>query len=682
MKEDLIKTLILFTVVLLISTTVSGQGVRIPGDTTGQAKEDSVIYGPNTTKYIYQHEVRFNRVNYKTIDTLLTGVHNYSRVEELGNGMQYLGTIGSAATSIFPVVPEVVGVSPGFDAYDIYYTPPEEVKFYNTQSPYTQLVINFGGNDRSVNDITFSRNVTANWNVGASIRTLSINKQLGPTPAQGQGDKYARSYFYNFFTHFKTKNEKYDLMAVLSRFSHMVRETGGIKENNTERFRGLNEFYEYNDAEVWFSSSTPNHPSPIVREYRFDYHLYHQYKLNDYLQAYHEFNLYHQHNYFFYTPSSSIDTSYYFKQYFLDSTRTGDANKYKRLQNEIGVKGNLDALFYNVYFKLRNASMEYPNDTSFNIQPRTIPIQRNNELYGGFNLRLDLGEKTYLSGGAEYLNTNSYRLEAAFNNPILKASYTRARVLPSYLAQNYMGNHNYWRNDFGSVAYDQLKGSLEYQFKSFYLRPFLTATNINNPIYYRRDTIAEVSSVINGVTSPDRQAYPEQANGGAQVLSPGFEFHLDFLQKMHMENTVTYSLVSGQAARAFPVPELYAFSRLYFMNQYLQGKLTVQLGVDVQLTSAYRGYDYDLATQQFFIQQQRYGADPGILVDNFILPHPEYPAYAVADLFFVMKVRKARLYLRIPQINKGFPEAGYFTTPFYAGQDRVLDVGINWLFFD
>ncbi len=679
-------TLVLCTIALLISATVSGQGVRIPGDTTGRAKKDSVIYGPNTTKYIDQHELKFNQVDYKTIDTLLTGVHDYSPIETLGNSMQYLGAIGSAAIDIFPVVPKAIGASPGFNAYDIYYTTPEDVKFYNTRSPYTQLVISFGGNNRSVNDITFSRNITSNWNVGANVKTLSINKQLGPPgSSQSQDNKYAQSYYYNFFTHYQTKNKKYDLMAVLSRFSHTVRETGGIVEDTTNlRFLGLEEFYQYKDASVWFIGSDPSHPSPVVKEFRFDYHLYHQYKINDYLQAYHEFDLYHQHNSFFYSPTGNIDTSYYFKQYFLDSTRTADFNRYKLLQNEIGIKGNLSVLFYNVYFKLRNTSMEYVSDTSFNIQPRTrIPIQKANELYGGFNLRLDFGGKTYLSGGAEYLNTNSYRLQAEFNNPILKASYTRARAVPSYLDQNYLGNHNYWEgNNFGSVAYDQLKGSLEYQFGFLYLRPSLTATNVNNPIYYRRDTVVAANKVIRGLTSPDRQAFPEQADGGVQVLSPGLEFRLNFLQKLHMENKVTYSLVSGPAARAFPIPDLYAFSRLYFMNQYIEGKLTLQLGVDVQLSSAYLGYDYDLSTQQFFIQRQRYGAGNNVLIDNFRLPHPDYSYYAVADLFFVMKVRKVRLYLKIPQINKGLLENGYFASPFYTGQNRVLDLGVNWLFFD
>lgn len=669
-------------IILGLPFLVQAQGVRIPGDTTGRAKKDSVVYGPKTTQYIYEADLKYNRVNYQIVDTLLTGVHSYSRVEQLGNGLQYLGTIGSASRSIFPEVPQVIGATSGFNAYDIYYTTPAEVKFYNTRSPFTQLEVTFGGNGRSLVDVTFSRNVTANWNVGTNIRTLSIDKQLG---VSSRGDKFAQSYFFDFFTHYRTKNQKYNLMAVVARQNHRVQESGGIIEDNTRSYPGLTEFYEYGDASTWFRSGGIGNASD--REYRFHYHLYHQYSLNDYLQAYHEFDLYHQHNYFFFEPTggriaNAGDTSEYFKRIYLDSTRTSDLTKFKLMQNEVGLKGNLEDLFYNVYFKLRNPRMEYPADTAIRAALNT----KNNELYGGFTLRLDLGEKTYVGGGAEYLNTNSYRLEAEFINPILKASFVRARVLPSYLSQRYLGNHHYWINNFGSVAYDQIKGSLEYQFGPFYLRPFVTATNVSQPIFYRRDEVYTPTSP-NGtdtVLVASKQAVPQQINGAAQILSPGFEFHADFLQKMHMENKVTYSFVSGRASEAFPIPDWYIFSRFYFMNQYIQGKITVQLGLDMQLTSAYLGYDYDVATQQFFIQQQMFGSAGEVLLDNFDIPHPDdrYPVYFVADLFFAMKVRKARLFVKVPQLNQGFPEAGYFTTPFYPGQNRVLDVGINWMFFD
>ncbi len=655
-----LKQITLLTLLLSWSGFVSGQVIRIPGDTTGRnAKKDSVIYGPKTTKFIYEQDLKYNRLNYQIIDTTLTGVHNFTRVEQLGNGLQYLGTIGSASTPIYPKPPQVIGATSGFNAYNMYEPSPADIKYYDARSPYTNLIATFGGQGRSAVDLTFTRNITANWNVGTNISTLSIDRQIGGRGVR-QGDKYARSYYFNLFSYYRTKNKKYHLMGVLSRLNHRVQESGGIIESIDEV--GLTEFYAYNDAIVWLTSASD-------REYRFRYHLYHQYAVNDLLQVYHEFNLYHQHDYFFYETSGKI-TNDYFKRIYLDSTRTADLTKFKLLENEVGFKGNLAALFYNVHVKLRNPRIEYPSDT---LLRDTLGI-RNNELYGGFDLRLDLGEKTYLRGGAEYLNTNAYVLEAAFNNPILKASYVRTRALPSYLSQRYLGNHNRWENNFGSVAYDQLSGSLEYQFKWFYLRPFMTATNITNPIYYRRDTVNNQVS---------RQAFPVQAGGAAQVLSPGVAFRLDFLKKMHLDTRVTYSLVSGRASEAVPLPSWYLFSRLYFANRYIENKIGIQLGLDMQLTSAYLGYDYDVATQQFFVQRQMFGTSSRTLPDNFWLPHPNYSAYFVADLFFVMQVRRAHLYVKIPQINQGIPEDGYFATPFYTGQPRVyVDIGINWMFFN
>lgn len=628
--------------------------VRIPGgnDKTKETKEDSTQYGPEGTRYIFQDAFKYNQVVYDSLDTLIEFAHRYSRVEQLGNRRQYLGTLGTANVPLFPMKPKTSGATSGLDAYDLYVTEPEDVRYYNTLSPYTQLYLTFAGENRNVVDVTYSRNITPNWNVGASLRSVTADKQTGRIR---RGDRRVESYFFDFFTFFQSKDERYTLLAQASRFNHQVNETGGVVG---ELFDDdlLEEFFRYNNSEIFLNNFVNN-------EYRFNYHIYHEYKLGDQLQLYHELNRHDQNVYFLYDPPGGFNSeSGYFKQTLKSEERTSDKVAYDEWDTEIGLKGNLASLFYSVHYRLRNPLIDYDY---------TVGVDTSNvELYGGFDLRLAFGEKTYLEGGADYQSTQNYQVEAAFVNPILKASYLRSRNLPSYLSLQYLGNHNSWENDFGPVAMDQIKGSLEYQFPYIYLRPFATLTNVNQPIYYRRYEI-----------EGSRQALPVQDDGAAQILSPGIAFSIDFLKRMHFQGEAIYSLVTGRAQEAFAIPWLYASGSLYYENSFIDNKITLRVGTDFQLTPSYLAYDYDVATQQFFTQQQLFGTT-GQLLDNFEAPLPTEIGNVIFDAFVDLKVRSAIVYLKVPYVSQGLIDNGYFATPFYVGQPRTFDIGIKWRFFD
>jgi len=646
----------LLLAIVLLPYSSWGQGrVRIPGrgqEDKKESAEDSVNYGPEGTRFIYKDALKYNQVAYDTLDTLMQFAHRYSRVEQLGNRQQYLGTIGTASTPIFPVVPEVSGATSGLSAYDIYDTKPEDVRYYNTLSPYTQLYITFGGNNRNVVDVRYTRNITPRWNVGASLRSITADKQ---SARAGRGDRRVVSYYTDFFTDFESKDKRYRLLGHMSRFNHKVNETGGVFGNLFDDDL-LEEFFRYQNSEI-FLRDFVNH------EYRFNYHLYHEYKLNDRLQFYHELDRHHQNVFFLYQPSGGFDIETgFFKDTLKSETRTSDKIEYDVWDTEIGLKGQLAALFYSIHYRLRTPTINYDytqgTDTS------------NVELYGGFDLRLDLGKRTYLNGGADFQSTRNYRVEANFESPILKASYVRSRNLPNYLSLQYRGNHNFWSNNFDPIGMDQIKGSLEYQFPFIYLRPFATLTNVNRPVYYRRYNVAG-----------SRQAFPVQDNGAAQILSPGLEFSLSFLKRMRFRAEAIYSLVTGRAQEAFAIPWLYASGSLYYENSFIDGKIVLRVGTDFQLTPSYLSYDYDIATQQFFVQRQTFGTED-LLLDTFETPLPTENGYAVLDAFVNLKVRSAIVYLKVPFVNQGFIENGYFATPFYPGQPRVFDVGIKWRFFD
>ena len=662
-----------FITAFLISVMIAASGwaqVRIPTDTTTQAEEDTVKYGPTTTRYFFQRDLQYNRLTEQTIDTTQIGVHNFSIVETPGNGLQTLGILGMATRPIYPTLPAITGITSGFTAFDGYMTDPEDVRYYNTQSPYILMNPTFGGQGRDVGEVIFSRNITPRWNFAINYRWYQIEQQRG---VSGQ-DKIVESSYINFSTSYQTKNEKYQVLGTFARLGHQVDEYGGVP-GIVGGEDGISEFFRGRNSDIFLEDFRG-------KEIRFNYHLYHQYKINNLLQVYHILDRRHQDNYFT-NPLDATDLSY-FRRILLDSAQTNDAVRYELWSNEVGVKGNLENLFYSLHARFRRPSITYNNDTV-----PTIPTFGTNavrdtattELYAGFDLRYDFGKKTYLQGGVDYLSAKSYRLEAEFNNPILKAKLVRARVLPTFLSQQFVGNHNYWKNDFDPVATDQLSGSIEYPFPNLYVRPFVTVTNVTRPIYYRQDT---VSARDTGLPN-SWQAFPEQDPGSAQILSPGVEVNLNFLKKMHFQNEVTYTTVTGTARNRFFIPEWLWHTRLYYENTFINGKVTIQVGLDAQLLSSYVGHYYDVATRQFYLPTTQ-NADGGESVsDNFEIPIPlnSYPAFLVADAFLTIKVRTAQIYFKIPYINQDLGTDGYFAAPYYPGQERVIgDIGIKWLFFD
>ncbi|MCU0400235.1 MAG: putative porin [Algoriphagus sp.] len=84
------------------------------------------VYGPKTTLYFYEKNIKRNRLQLIEQDTLLNNFHNYDPVAKSTWKYQDLGNIGSAAKPVFYTLPEQIGLTSGFHAYDIYFRDPSK----------------------------------------------------------------------------------------------------------------------------------------------------------------------------------------------------------------------------------------------------------------------------------------------------------------------------------------------------------------------------------------------------------------------------------------------------------------------------------------------------------------------------------------------------------------------------
>lgn len=584
------------------------------------------VFGPKTTLYFFEKDLKRNRLMLYEQDTLLNNFHNYDPVAKSGWKYQDLGNVGSAAKPIFYEVPELIGLSSGFHAYDLYFRDPAKRRYYDTKSPFTEMSAFFGGGNRNMLDLAFARNVNSRWNLGFDFNTQRIRKTLNPT---NRDDHMAVQNAYAFHTNYRTENGRYWLLGSFSRMKHIVNEIGGIIPPTLDP---TSLYFTYEDAKVWLQNSR-------ARDLRQDYHLYHEFKLGNGLQVYHTLDRKNQ-NIAFESVLSTSDSLFFNKNRFNQSDTTRNVSDFAEWRNEFGLKGSYKGFYYNAFTRFRSGRMESP----------FFPEKREvfNELYIGGELIGKISEKWSISADGEYLIPGAFRIHGLFISPWLELEYTKALYKPTSIQQIYFGNHYRWENDFDNIGVDQVKGRIKLDFKKVSLRPNLTLNRINNYVFFNEQRLAT------------------QASGEAFMIMPGLIANIQVGKKFKLDTELVFTEISGDAADKFRIPQFFANTRFYFDSPMFDENVYVQFGIDLRYRSSYFAEAYNPSFQQFYLQ------------NGF-----EVFAYPVADLFLDFRINRTRVLVKYNHFNSGLmQQEGYFVTPDYTGYRSFLDLGITWYLFD
>jgi hypothetical protein len=602
------------------------------GDQGGRKKliDDStkMVFGPRTTLYFFQKDVKANRIRKYEVDTILNNFHYYEPVAKNGWMFQDLGNIGSAAIPFFYNAPTMIGTRSGFHVYDLYQQSADSMKYYDTKSPYTNMSAFFGGGHRNMLDIEFARNVNPRWNLGLNFNTIRARKALNPS---ARDDNLADNTSYSLHTNYRSENGKYFLLGNFSRSKHGVNEQGGIIPPEIDENSFL---FAYEDAKVWLRRSR-------VEDLRQELRLYQEYEILEGWQAYHILDRKRQ-GVTFKADLNSSDSSFYNRfhpERFNTIDSTFNNNEFTNWTNEVGFKGDLGPIYYNAFVKYRTGRMASPfmvNDFGFN------------EFFLGGALRGEISSSWRFEADGEYLLPGAFRLHGLFVSPWLEASYTKALYKPTAMQMVYRGNHHRWANDFGNTGSDQVKGVVKLDFQRWSLRPNVTINRISNFIFFDQDQI------------------PQQSAAGIFMVIPGVKSAFNIKDKFFWESEVYYTLLTGDGSSNFRTPELILNSRIYYDSPMFDENIFVQIGLAGRYRSDYFAYGYSPVIQQFHLQ------------DEF-----NVYGYPVIDLFINARINRTRLLFRLNHINiNRMSREGYFVTPYFTGLRRMFDVGISWPLFD
>ncbi len=602
---------------------------------SAQIVDDStqLVYGPETTLFTTESNLLNNIEAYQNVDTSIYLFERQSLVSKSGRKFQNLGNFGTALFPIFYTPQRLFGRTSGFDAYSRYAYQPSDIKYYDTKSPFISLFVYLGGGNRNIVDLGFSRNVNPHWNIGFDLRKITANKQLAP---ENQTDRLVVGSSFAAYTHYKHPKIPYQLTANYSSMNHEVEEQGGARPTS----EGLrSDFFLFDNALLRLDEAQ------AVAKIN-NWHLYHDFQIAEQFQIYHtldyrkETNIYK--DFVGGTGAGGYDLYRdFYDEFLIDEDSTQERSIFTTFSNEAGLKGNLSSVFYRFYARLRSIDWQY-----LLYDPGESTVEK----YLGTYVRFDWKEKFTVTGNAEYLVGGEYQFGGNLTSDFLNVSYNSMKFNVPFIYSDYFGNHHEWHNDFEPVFSNKLTGQISLDFKSFEIRPKVSFTAYNNFIYF------------------DEQIDPQQASDGVLLSSFGGDFNLRILNEKsegwNLENEVLYSNVSGGASDFMRVPDLFLNARYFWRGKWFKDLVPVEVGIDAHGRSSYFANAYAPEIQQFYLQNEQ-----------------EVFGYVAADLFFNMQVDKFFFSLKWTHFNEPRND-GYFATPNYPGQPKVIDIIVKWMFFD
>lgn len=549
-------------------------------------------------------------------------------------------------------------------------------KFYNVYIPMTLLSYDFGGNRDNHNDRlkgVFAGNVNRKIGVGANLDYLYSKGAYA--------NQAAKNLIYGMQGYYS--GDRYEMQAFLEHYNSVNQENGGITDD----------LYILDPAELQGGvdkiepkSIPTNLTRAKNRVVGAEFYMNHAYKLgfwrditqpNDTVEReefvpvtkfLYSFDYRYGHHTF--TNTNASDETKFWENTYFNLSRTSDQTWYRSFTNVLGVemiegfqtwaKFGLSA--YASYeidkFRMETAVPDTPDNSETAADGLTpLPADVTNSLEHTRN-RLWIGgriEKTrgsllryaanvkfgLLGDAAGELDVDGNiqtRFKLGKDTVIIAAEGFFRNTSPSYLLQKYISNHFIWENDFGKT------------------RSFRVGGRLHIP-WTKTDISAGVENVQNYIFF-NSSSMPQQYGGSVQLFSMALEQKLRF-GIWNWNNTLTYQVTSN--SDVIPLPAFALYSNMFIEFEAFK-VLRMQIGIDCDYYTKYKGLSYQPATMQFHVQ----GADP-VDVGNFLF----------ANAYINAKIKKTRFFIVWSHFNQGLFTSNYFSMPHYPVDPRQLRFGLS-----
>ncbi|MBL0104453.1 MAG: TonB-dependent receptor [Bacteroidetes bacterium] len=131
----------------------------------------------------------------------------------------------------------------------------------------------------------------------------------------------------------------------------------------------------------------------------------------------------------------------------------------------------------------------------------------------------------------------------------------------------------------------------------------------------------------------------------------------------HFENNLTIQKNSGEDQ--IHLAPLFTLHSLFYQHKFFSNKMLTDIGVNAAYNSEYYADNFMPSTGLFYRQDEM-----------------KTEGYLRFDLFLRIKIKSARIFLKMENINDNMQKSAYYLTPHYPQPGKVFRFGLVWRFFD
>ena len=638
------------------------------------------------------HDVRMFSINpilgsINTVETD-TAVYNFQNLhftDGMNGEYNHLGNMGSPRQSRIFFNRKSDGQFLFTDAMDFFLTTPEEFRYTDTKSPWSNISYYRAGNKRNGEE-RFKGRFGANFNKRTGVG-FNIDYLYG----RGLYDHQSTSYFDGSLYGYH-HGDRYGINVLFSYDKLRLAENGGIADDRyvtkPEEMAEGKKTYRPEDMPTNLDKTWNENILRtlfLAQDFGIGYYKERVDSLPDTVLIHRDFVAVSK---IFHTMEASTKS-----RRFIDQVEARDhyyANKYLpyapydstsylHLRNTVGmtlIEGfnrwiPFGASAYATY-EYRQFSLP---DSVGGVGPYHMHTYKENNVILGGNLKRTMGEAFHFNATAETVlagtDLGAFRVEGnADLNFRLGKDTVRFRAEgyiknenPSFYYRRYHSQHYWWDNDLHKEFRTRLGGSLSID--RWRTRLYAGMENIKNYTYLGGTPYVAPENATSTIPQGLSNVVARQYTKNLQVLST--TLYQDFkLGILHWNNEATVQYSSNQEILPLPLVNLY--SNLFIKFTYAK-VLHIQLGGDVRWFSRYYAPDYAPALEQYFVQEGAHRVELG-----------GYPFINVYANFHLKQVRFYVMYHHVTQ--NALKQTNSFLVPHYPINPRMFKLGFSWNFWD
>ena len=621
----------------------------------------------DSTKYkrmfIWKTDQYFNDQTIIPLDTTFNYHYTELPYQRDDAGANYVGVSGGAMQYHNYFKREHLEEFPFWEVYLPYSYTPENMPFYNTKTPYTELAYwgtLLANKQKSENNVKFlhTQNLTPSFNANVIYQRYGSEGELTKESTDNRtfaltgnyiGKKYVAQggYIYNKVK--RTENGGItdpswvlDTLVDTKIIPVVLNNTAGniLKRNTVFLTHSYSFKFRKRDKDsLGVDSIKISDGTRAFIGHSFDMSIYSK-KYIDNIDL-----------------GDSLARALFNNQFYINPTESADSNRVFKLENRVFL--SLQPWDKNAIISKLDAGIGHQYISYYGFEPKHFLTGNSttnyNNLYMYFGAKGSLKKYFGWNAMARYDFMGYTQNDLMVNGNIRFSSYpkklkqgihltagiTVSNKRPGYFYNNLYTNHYCWDNDFGKTT--ETKVEAKFQIPDAKFEVFFGYSLLNNNVYLDSLSAARQNTSTMSVIT----AY----------LKKDFR-----LWKFHFDNKVLFQHSSDQ--EVLPLPMLSLDLRYYLQFYLVKNVLNVQLGANAIFATKYYAPGYNPALGMFYNQrEEEIGGSPNI------------------DIFLNLQWKRACIYVKYINAGKGWPTGDYFSAYRYIKPQKALKFGIFWPFY-